>query len=297
MADRSLLWASSIRQRGSLLDSNVLPAPSSEDANSTSFFTATGITDATIKLAINQLVYRLKYYGLWAKIKACYPIVGGSATTHMYNLKDPQNTNGAFRLNFSGGWTHSGNGMESNGTSAYADTYVNVSSSITAYATSHHLAIYSRTSNPTNNAWVMGVGNTSTGNPLWGLAFRPTPYGDISNIILYDAGNATSPTVTGRGVASITDRTGFVVASTTSSTNHNLYHRNHRVINNTQTTTGSATNANMYIGAINASPAGSVFYQGMQFAFVSIGDGLTDDECVNMRKIVDAFQTTLGRAI
>lgn len=297
MADRSLRWASSILQRGSLLDPNVLPAPSSEDAASTSFFTATGITDATIKLAINELVYRLKYYGLWTKIKACYPLVGGTATTHMYNLKDPQNTNAAFRLSFSGGWTHNSNGAESNAANAYADTFVNASTAITNFATSHHMVIYSRTAQPTNNAWAMGVGNTATGNPLWGIGYRPSPYGDVSQILLYDAGNATSPSITGRGLASISDRTGAFIASTTSASNHIAYHRAHRVISNTQTATGTATNGNIWISALNPAAGGNIFYNGLQFAFVSIGDALTDSDCVNFRRIIDAFQTTLGRAV
>ena len=92
------------------------------------FILAAGITDATQKSAINTLVDDLKTYGIWSKTKAIYPMVGGTATTHKYNLKDPRDLDAAFRLSFSGGWTHSSNGALPNGITAYSDTFLNASS-------------------------------------------------------------------------------------------------------------------------------------------------------------------------
>ena len=74
------------------------------------FLSAAGITDATITNAICTLVKDLKDAGIYSKFKALYPIVGGTATTHKYNLIDPQDTDAAFRLQFNGGWVHSSNG-------------------------------------------------------------------------------------------------------------------------------------------------------------------------------------------
>jgi len=59
------------------------------DPDALAFLTAAGITDATITAAIDTLVLDLKGYGIWTKMKAIYPFVGGTATTHKYNLKDP----------------------------------------------------------------------------------------------------------------------------------------------------------------------------------------------------------------
>jgi hypothetical protein len=67
----------------------------------------------------------MKGYGIWTKMKAIYPFVGGTATTHKYNLKNPADTNAAFRLVFNGGWTHSSTGALPNGTNAYANTFLN----------------------------------------------------------------------------------------------------------------------------------------------------------------------------
>jgi hypothetical protein len=94
------------------------------DADALAFLAAAGITDVTITSAICTLVTTMKADGTWAKCNAIYPMVGGTATTHKFNLKNPLDTNAAFRLTFTGGWTHSANGALPNGTNAYADTFL-----------------------------------------------------------------------------------------------------------------------------------------------------------------------------
>ena len=94
------------------------------DPDAQAFITAAGITDPTQQSAINTLVTDLKGYNIWTKFKAIYPIVGGSASSHKFNLKDPRDLDAAFRLNYAIGVNHSSNGMVSNGTSGYADTFL-----------------------------------------------------------------------------------------------------------------------------------------------------------------------------
>jgi hypothetical protein len=94
------------------------------DPDAEAFLTAAGITDATITDAINTFVLSLKSDGIWTKMKAIYPLVGGTAATHKFNLKDPRDLDAAFRLTFFGGITHSANGIQGNGTNGYADTYL-----------------------------------------------------------------------------------------------------------------------------------------------------------------------------
>lgn len=104
------------------------------DAASTAFFTSSGITDVTQKIAINNLVVGLKADGLWTNIKAIYPFVGGTASTHKWNLKDPRDLDAAYRLTFSGGWTHNANGITGNGVNSYADMYTGSAFSIGVYS-------------------------------------------------------------------------------------------------------------------------------------------------------------------
>ena len=92
----------------------------SYDADAQTFFTAASITDTTQKSAVNQLVLDLKSANIWTKMKAIYPIVGGSASSHAVNLKTP----GTYNLTYATGMTHSSTGMTGNGTSGYANTSI-----------------------------------------------------------------------------------------------------------------------------------------------------------------------------
>ena len=98
----------------------------SVDPDAQAFITAASITDPTQQSAINQLVVDLKGYGVWTKMKALYPFVGGTAAQHKWNLKDPRDLDAAFRLTFTNAWTHASTGMTPNGTSAFANTFLGI---------------------------------------------------------------------------------------------------------------------------------------------------------------------------
>jgi len=103
----------------------------------TAWIAATGETDLTILGALNTLESDMATYGLTAKIKALYPMVGGTAGKHSYNFMNTA----AYQLTFNGGWTHSSTGALPNGTNAYADTSFNVNT----YKDNNHLSYYIRT--------------------------------------------------------------------------------------------------------------------------------------------------------
>ena len=107
------------------------------DADADAFIAAAGITDATQQTALQTLVTTLKSDNVWDKCNAIYPFVGGTATAHKFNLKDPQDTDAAYRLDFNGTWTHDANGAKANGTTSdFADTYWDVTSD--ASVNEHH---------------------------------------------------------------------------------------------------------------------------------------------------------------
>ena len=93
------------------------------DPDAGAFINVTGIGGIQA-VAINNLVNELKTAGLWNGLLAIYPMVGGTAYTHKFNLKNPQDTNAAYRLSFAGGWTHNSSGAKPDGVSGtYADTF------------------------------------------------------------------------------------------------------------------------------------------------------------------------------
>ena len=113
------------------------------------FLKAAGITDATITSAVKTLVRGLQADGLWSKMKAIYPMVGGNATAHSYNLKDTTK----FQITWSGGITHSSTGVLPNGTNGYGNT--GLIPSLSLLQNSASASFYSRTN--TNTGWDLSL--------------------------------------------------------------------------------------------------------------------------------------------
>ena len=250
-------------------------------ADALAFIAAAGITDTTQKQAICTLVSDLQTYGIWTKMRAIYPFVGGTASTHKFNLKDPQDTNAAFRLVFNGGWTHSSNGAKPNGTNAFANTFLSPSGFLSLNNTS--ISYYSR-----ENLSLTGspIAAFSTGNGLLILSPRTDSGAQTDNS---GVNNTTSATT------SPTRRDGLFTASRIISTAFKVY-RNAVVYRNSTITSTSLSTVNLYVGARNNN--NSAFqYSALQCAFASIGDGLTDTEASNLYTAVQAYQTTLGRQV
>lgn len=244
-----------------------------QDANVTAFLTATGITDTTITSALETLVADLKSYSIWDKMKAIYPFVGGTATTHKFNLKDPRDTAAAFRMDFVGGWTHSADGVLPNGVNAYGDMSLVASTHLGLNST--HVSIYSRTdTNKEAPAIANATGGTANEISMW-LKYLNLLYLRINNPIISSTANTNS--------------TGYYIGNRNSSTQLSIFK------NNTKTTFNQNSNSlrtnSFQIGGFAS------FYDNKQYAFATIGDGLTDTEASNLYTAVQKFQTTLGRNI
>lgn len=258
------------------IGSTLVWAFSSFDPDAQAFITAPGITDPIQQNAINQLVLDLKAYSIWTKFNALYPFVGGTATTHKYNLKNPADTNGAFRLSFIGGWTHSANGALPNGTNAYADTFYNPSINL-SNINSNHISFYSRTDSMTSSV-EMGGGS---GAVLVDLELR---YSALS----YNWNMASFITHTN------SNSTGMYVNTRTGATAFKLI-KNSSTILNTGTGSAGATKPNItyHIGKRNYDS----LWSNKQCAFASIGDGLSDTDVSNFYTAVQVFQTSLSRQV
>jgi hypothetical protein len=265
---------------------NPPPSPTpSVDPDAEAFLTAAAITDATITSAVDTLVTDLKTANIWTKMKAIYPMVGGSATTHKWNLKDPLDTDAAFRLSFVGGWTHSSTGALPNGTNGYANTFLNANTGLQQF--SHHHAFYHNTNNSGIGLRSMGGAQTSAS-----VNFRTTIESNGTTLTFRDLGIINSET----GLTATTLK-GFRASSRTANNNIFIVKADGT---STTSTTSTAANAlpalTCYVGAHNASgTAGN--YAIMSIAFHSIGDGLSAAEGLSLRNAVETFQTTLGRQV
>lgn len=261
------------------------------DTNAAAFISAAGLTNPTEISAINTLVVDLKEADLWNKIVAFYPFI--NATQNKWNLKNPQDTNAAWRLTFSNGWTMSSLGATPNGTSAYADTHLQPGTS-GAGNNSTHIAVYSGSNSALGNATDIGVsaGAGASYIPiLWLRAKNST--NAKAETYQYDYSQATQSIEITNAVA-----TGFYVSNRNSATVLNLWKNGVKLATATGTNTQNITTVteSLYLGAGNLGGTASQF-SNRQLRAASIGTGLTDAEAVDLYNIVQTYQTTLGRNV
>jgi hypothetical protein len=283
------------------------------DTDAQSFLNATGIITTTEANAINTLVTSLKNAGIWTKMKVIYPFVGGTATTHSFNLKDPRNLNEAYRLQFNGGWVHSSTGAKSNGSNGYANTFFNpylefgvthILPSNSTFSLTHFSkyirnnvsisprkleGVYCNNSGGYNHFWQMGWDpNSPNGVALLNGSQIPNGYSSVT------LGNRTDGffTINRDGFTSLKSFRNSSLVST-NATDIRLYDSIGRQLN-------TAPNQVFLIGARNDSYDGTLRpygYNDFETAFQSFGYALTDSEASTLYTIVQAYQTTLGRQV
>jgi hypothetical protein len=252
------------------------------DADAQAFFdrvtAAGGTLSATEQTAVNTLVVQMKADGTWTPMKAIYPMVGASAAACAQNLKSS-----SFTGTFTSGWTFASTGVTPNGTSAYMDT--NLTPSVSLSANNINLSYYSRTNSAVGGSSTMGSDGASE---YCRLIIRRTADQGFNLI-----GNTTK----GLSIFPVTDSRGLFMANAPNSTTRDLYKNGSAVTPTSQSglgTNGLSTRT-IYIAALHDSIA--VEFDNKECAFSTIGDGLTSTQASNFYTAVQAFQTTLSRQV
>ena len=256
--------------------------PSVSDADAQAFLNAAEITNVTQANAVNTLVIGMKAQGLWTKMKAVYPMVGGTATSHMYNLKDPRNLDAAYRLQFTGGWTHSALGALPNGVNTLARTYLVPTTALNT--NDHALFFYLNTNNPNVATDPLDMGSIEDVNRRLVLYSRLDVFGGTA-----DAAAVSIPYVAPRAC--------FALITKQSATVSSAFKNATKVV----TAASGGTPPPLYdiiFGncRISGTPYG-IGWSTNRFAMVGISDGLSDADSVNLYNLTQTFQTTLGRQV
>jgi hypothetical protein len=249
------------------------------DADAQAFVTAADIQDQVEATAINNLVIGMKADGLWTKMKAVYPFCGGTAAQHKFNLKDPRDLDAAFRLVFNGGNTHSNTGWLPNGTNGFGDTKVNAFNNLSL--NSMHLSVYSRT-NTSGDKRDIGAQAITEGSAI---------ILNLGGLTYYKINSTIGSYLT---VAN-SDTRGLFVSNRTASNVLNGWKNGTKVGTGTNAST-SLLNAPIYVGAIWENSSAS-YFANREYAFASIGDGLSDTEVANFYTAVQNFNTALNRNV
>lgn len=244
------------------------------DPDALAFFsrvtTAGGSLTLTEQQAVNQLVLDMKSYGVWSSMKAVYPMVGASAAACAQNLKSS-----SFTGTFSSGWTFASTGAAPNGTSAFMNSTLNPSISLSQNST--HISYYTRT-NVNSNTYEIGARSSFFldlairygGTTYGGVYAGESQFSDSDSLGLYQSNRIVSneQTVWKNGVKKVTGGL----------------------------TSNAPMNLSVYLGAYNNSGSASNFSI-KECAFSSIGDGLTDTQSANFYTAVQTFNQTLNRSV
>jgi len=267
---------------GSIEVYSTVSAISTGDPDASAFILAAGITDNTEKSAVTTLTLALKSASLYTKFIAVYPLVGGTANSHKYNLIDPQDTDLAHRLTFSGGWTHTSNGAMGNGSNTFADTHIIPNALLTS--ASNSVGFYSR-SNVSENTYDFCC--STDASALY------NPFGVIS---WYNSGSAAYYMSGNYNLSAAVSSASGLTHGFGNSGTWRLY-RNGAQIGSTASSSITLPNFALYLGGNNG--GGTLNYVSSReyaFAFVA-NQQMTPTDAVNLYAIIQAYQTTLNRQV
>ena len=246
------------------------------DGDAARFLQVTGVTGQNEVFALNTLVQKLKYANLWARYQIIYPFLGTTSTTQKFNLKNPQDTNGAYRITFVNGGTFNASGYTSDGVNDYGNTNL-IGTSIGAGLNDFSISYYIKNA-PADDGFDFGTRN----NTNW-LA------GNFRTATNLMSGRAYNNTVT---TLANPHTTGLYSISRSNSANFFMG------VNNT-TTTGTQTSTgrpafNLLFGGYNDFGTPGQF-SNRNFQFFAVGNSITSAEHTTLWNIVAEYQSNLNR--
>jgi hypothetical protein len=236
---------------------------------------AGGSLTTTEQTATQKLVKDLKDYGIWTKMKAIYPMVGGgTGSTAARQAACAQNLkSSSFTGTFSAtGWTYSSTGVLNLGSGEF-DTGLNLNIMNSINDISY--GYYNRTNTQSQGSFGWGR-PTGIFNEFWIRYTDGNKYG-----YLFDLGNDGG---------AVSDCRGFNAMSRTAS-NNKFIQLNSTINTFTSMSSGTLVSRNFIFGR------GSQGFEERENALGFIGDGITSQNMSDFYTAVQAFQTTLSRQV
>lgn len=251
------------------------------DISAQALFDAAGITSDTVKTAVNNCIITLKSIGFWTKCNAIYGFAGDDisqtyASQYKYNWKDPQDTDAAFRLTFTGGWTFASTGILPSG-SDYADTHLNPNSVLSKNDT--HYSFYSRTN---SSGGICDIGCEDPSN--------------LHRVFIKNGASLLYYVFTDNfSIKANANSLGLHLMTRTSSTAIDVF-KNGSSLGSDSIASTSLINFNMYIGATNNNGSPD-FNSTRECAFATIGSGIDSSLAASAYTAIQTYQTALSRNV
>lgn len=234
------------------------------------------ITGKDLWIAVDD--FMLTVWDFHTKLRRAFPFIGGTWHAHKIDLINPENTMTEVGTN-----THNRLGSTTNGSTGYFQSgFVNPSDLI---ATDNiHLSVY--------------IGNNFTGYsyPLGtGLEFL-----SHSGVFLLMSSSAFYYCLNWGSVSAIQANTGstagyYCISRSGTATGKAIKRSPSGDISRIDAAVTAAITRELFIGAINGLDGGPSFFTPVNLRFLTIGDGLSDDEMETLALAIENFQTALGR--
>jgi len=252
------------------------------------FVSATKISDAGVKAAVDSLIIDSRNHGWWGLCTAIYPLVGGTPDACKYNLKDPQDVDGAYRITWHGNINFDNQGALSNG--GWGDTHIIPSSALSL--SSNHISIYSVTD-------LFDTASVDLGAEDANGTLQLSIYAGITSGIpqgYYLSGSLQAYYIANPGLAGyfIGTRTSPIVSPSAGS----VYKNGIAIQDSTLADADPEALPNLSLDILNKN-AFSIHTRrsNRKCAFATVGYGISSDMAVIMYNDIQKFQIKLGRAI
>lgn len=257
------------------------------DADAQAFIDAVGTLTTPQQTAIDNLVKGLKANGTWSKYYAIYPLVGGTAAAHKWNLKDPRDLDVAFRLTYTGTITHNANGMTGDGDTGFARTYLIPSSVLTLGNIGMNFYCRSNNTKVDGIPSDMGSESNSSGTALQ-IRIEDNSGGNNALVRM-----STSVFNVNKGN---TDRVGNWDFRRDGTTTY-LY-KNGALVGSGTIVDQALPPYGMLLMGVAIDPSGNPYSGGMSaqnYSFFAISEMLNATQISDNAAILEAYQTALGR--
>lgn len=250
------------------------------DSDAQTYFTASGLSNSTIKDAVNAWIVGKKADSQWTNLKGAYFFAGGTQAIDIVNAKTP----GTFNLTSPAHPTYSTNGVTGNGSSQYLSTGIIPATHISS-VNAATISFYCRTNNAVDG-YDFGAVNDATGyNKELALCLR------WSDNVTYLAANNIEDTT-----SAVTDTRGFFTLTRTASNSYSLY-RNGTLVQAFTSASTSLHTVALTILAMNAD-SGPLYYCNRQCAgFEVYNEAFDATKALNSYNRWQTFNTALSRAV
>jgi len=242
----------------------------SYDSDAQAFFTANStLTDVTKKNKVNQLFIDLKSYGLFSKFYAFYLLNLGDATKNKFNIVNPIDSDSAFRLVFSSGFTFSDIATTPNGAGAFAKTFLTPSSVFTDE--SIHLSTFG-TQNVESR---YEIGCWSPENSLLTRYGSPTTAYLVSNNGTFIGGQNT-------------DNSGFIIGNNLGGTT-SILRNNALIATASKSFSKGGTPLAIWCSNRSSDYSANAEYSFLPMSVATIGKGLTSQQMTDLNTCIQAY--------